>query len=67
MFKIKLPKVDKPLKETYTDTELKILLRKPNVKTCDFTEYKIRVLTNYLIATGRKRQITSRLYRGGVI
>jgi len=53
-FKIKLPKVDKPIKETYTDTELQTLLKKPNVKTCDFTEYKIWVLTNYLIATGNR-------------
>ena len=54
MFKIKMPKVDKPLKETYTDTELQTLLKKPNIKTCDFTEYKIWVLTNYLIATGNR-------------
>jgi len=53
-FKIKLPKVDKPLKETYTDTELQTLLKKPNVKKCDFTEYKIWVFTNYLIATGNR-------------
>jgi len=53
-FKIKLPKVDKPLKETYTDTELQTLLKKPNVKTCDFTEYKIWVLTNYLMGTGNR-------------
>jgi len=53
-FKIKLPKIDKPLKETYTDTELQALLKKPNVKKCDFTEYKIWVMTNYLIATGNR-------------
>jgi integrase/recombinase XerD len=53
-FKIKLPKVDKPLKETYTDTELSTLLKKPNVKACDFTEYKIWVMTNYLVATGNR-------------
>ena len=54
LFKIKLPKVDKPLQETYTDAELKKVLKKPNVKTCNFTEYKIWVLTNYLIATGNR-------------
>ncbi|MCL2378480.1 MAG: tyrosine-type recombinase/integrase [Defluviitaleaceae bacterium] len=53
-FKIKLPKVDKPIKETYLDEELKSLLKKPNIKTCDFTEYKIWVLTNYLMATGNR-------------
>ena len=30
-FKIKLPRVDKPLKETYTDNELQILLKKSYV------------------------------------
>ena len=53
-FKIKLPKVDKKLKETYSDEELKLLLKKPNLKTCDFSEYKIWTLTNYLIATGSR-------------
>lgn len=53
-FKIKLPKVDKQIKETYSDEELKALLKKPNIKTCDFSEYKIWVLTNYLMATGSR-------------
>ena len=53
-FKIKLPKVDKKIKETYTDEELKALLKKPNIKTCDFSEYKIWTLTNYLMATGNR-------------
>ena len=42
-FKIRIPKVDKKLKETYTDTELNVLLKKPNLKTCGFSEYKIWV------------------------
>ena len=41
-------------KETYLDEELKALLKKPNLKSCDFTEYKICVMTNYLIATGNR-------------
>ena len=53
-FKIKLPKIDKIIKETYYDDELKRLLKKPNLKTCDFTEYKIWVMTNYLMATGNR-------------
>ena len=40
-FKIRIPKVDKKLKETYTDTELNVLLKKPNLKTSGFSEYKI--------------------------
>jgi len=53
-FKIKLPKTTKEIKETHTDEELKKLLRKPSLKTCDFTEYKTWVFTNYLMATGNR-------------
>ena len=51
-FKIKIPKADIQPIETYTDSELKILLKKPNLKHCDFTEYKIWVMTNFLLSTG---------------
>lgn len=53
-FKISIPKVDKKLKETYTDEELKALLKKPNLKSCTFSEYKIWVFSNYLLATGNR-------------
>lgn len=53
-FSIPIPKTDKKIKETYTDAELKILLKKPNVKSVSFTQYKIWVLTNYLLATGNR-------------
>ena len=53
-FKIRIPKVDKKLKETYTDTELNVLLKKPNLKTCGFSEYKIWVFSNYLLGTGNR-------------
>lgn len=53
-FKIPIPKVDKKLKETYTDTELSVLLKKPDLKACNFSEYKIWVFSNYLLATGNR-------------
>lgn len=53
-FKIRIPKVDKKLKETYTDTELEVLLKKPNLKDCSFSEYKIWVFSNYLLGTGNR-------------
>ena len=53
-FKIRIPKVDKKLKETYTDTELSVLLKKPNLKTSGFSEYKIWVFSNYLLGTGNR-------------
>lgn len=53
-FKIQMLKVDKMIKETYTDIELKLLLKKPDIKVCDFTEYKTWVFSNYLLATGNR-------------
>ena len=53
-FKIRIPKVDNKLKETYTDAELNVLLKKPNLKTCGFSEYKIWVFSNYLLGTGNR-------------
>ena len=53
-FKISTPKSDKEIKETYTDDELKRLLKKPDLKKCTFTEYRIWVFENYLLATGNR-------------
>lgn len=47
-----LPKADKAPTETYTDEELKKLLKKPNLKKCSFTEYKCWVIVNFLLSTG---------------
>lgn len=52
--KIRLLKTDKEVKETYTLTELKKLLKKPNIRSCSFNEYKIWVLENYLLGTGNR-------------
>lgn len=54
-FKIIIPKADKQPIETYTDRELMILLKKPDMKKCDFTEYKSWVITNFLLSTGVRR------------
>ncbi len=51
-FKIKLPKVDKKAIETYSDAELKILLKKPNLKKCTFVEYRDWTIINFLLSTG---------------
>lgn len=53
-FKIKLPKAEKKIKETYSDSELKLLLKKPNLKDCSFAEYRNWVLVNYLLGTGNR-------------
>jgi integrase/recombinase XerD len=51
-FMVKLPKAEKKLKETYTDTELSLLLKKPIIKKVLFSEYRNWVMVNFLIGTG---------------
>lgn len=53
-FKIRMPKAEKKIKETYTDEELSRLLEKPNTNKCSFTEYKTWVFENYLLGTGNR-------------
>ena len=51
-FIIRLPLSHDQIKETYTIQELEVLLKKPNIKTCEFSEYRNWVIINYLISTG---------------
>ena len=55
-FKMQAIKVDKSHIETYTDHELQLLLNKPNVKKCSFTEYQCWVMTNFLFCTGVRQR-----------
>lgn len=51
---IKLIRAGKKVKETYTKEELGILLKKPDIKKCNFAEYGTWVMTNYLLTTGNR-------------
>lgn len=51
-FEISIPKTDKQPIETYTDAELKKLLKKPDVRTCNFATYRSWVIVNFLLSTG---------------
>ncbi len=51
-FEIKLPKADRYPIETYTDKELKQLLKKPDVRSCNFATYRSWVIINFLLSTG---------------
>lgn len=51
-FEIRIPKTDKQPIETYTDAELKKLLRKPDVRKCNFATYRSWVVVNFLLSTG---------------
>lgn len=49
---ITIKDVAPPLKQTYTETEIKKLLKKPNVD--DFVDYRDWVITNWFLATGNR-------------
>ena len=53
-FKVRLIRFNKKIKETYTNEELDILLKKPNLKSCAFTELRNWVMINYLLGTGNR-------------
>lgn len=53
-FPIKLLKKEKKIKETYTDDELNLILKKPNIKTCTFAQYRNWVMANYFLGTGNR-------------
>jgi integrase/recombinase XerD len=50
-FKVDMLKTDKKVKETYSDEELKILLEKPNMDSCNFAKYRNWVTVNFLLGT----------------
>lgn len=60
-FKIHSLKVDKKVIETYTDAELQLLLKKPNIKNCTFLEYRNWVSINFFMATGCRARTLANL------
>ena len=50
--KISFLKVQETAKDCYTEQELRMLLRKPNIKECSFAEYRNWCMVNFLIGTG---------------
>lgn len=53
-FHIALVKYDKPVIETYTEDEVKILLKKPNKSNCSFVEFRNWTICNILYSTGMR-------------
>lgn len=49
---IPLYKAEDTVKQTYTDKELAVLLKKPNLKSCRFSEYRNWVIINFLMNSG---------------
>lgn len=50
-FKIENIKTDEAIKEPYTEYEMNLLLKKPDLKKCNFFEYRNWVLVNYFYST----------------
>jgi len=65
-FSIEMPKKEKTIKPTYTDRELVKLLEKPNLKKCEFTDYRNWVMVNYLLATGNRLRTMINLKIGDI-
>ena len=53
-FSVELPKADEVVKETYTEPEIRLLLKRPDMKTARFSEYRNWVLVNYMLGTGNR-------------
>ncbi|AEM72972.1 tyrosine-type recombinase/integrase [Caldicellulosiruptor acetigenus] len=51
---INMLKEEEKIKETYSDEDIKKLLKKPDLKKCSFAEYRNWVLVNYLLETGNR-------------
>ncbi len=49
---VPLYKYEDSIKETYTDEELRLLLKKPNLRQCAFSEYRNWVIINMLLNSG---------------
>lgn len=55
-FKMKAIRVDQRAIETYTEEELAVLLKKPDIKKCGFVEYECWAMTNFLFSTGVRQR-----------
>ena len=55
-FKIEQIKEEKGIPELYTKAEIQKLLKKPNLKTCTFAEYRTWAVINFFVATGVRRR-----------
>jgi len=65
-FKIALPRTEEKIKETYTDEEIKRLIKKPDVKKCTFAELRNWAMVCYFIATGNRSSTVAEIRIGDV-
>ena len=60
-FTVLVPKADEEVKLPYTEDELSLLLKKPDLKTCSFSEYRNWVMTNYFLSTANRLETVRNL------
>jgi len=65
-FKIILPRAEETIKEVYTDYEVQQLIKKPNLKTCNFTELRDWTMVCYFFATGNRLSTVANIRIGDV-
>lgn len=65
-FRIKAFKGVETIKETYTDQELEALLKKPDLRTCAFPEYRTWVIINVLVNNGCRAATIRNIKNGDV-
>lgn len=52
--KVVIPKSEQALKQSYTEQQLKALIKKPDTKTCGFTDIRDWALVSYFLGTGQR-------------
>jgi len=55
-FKIRLIKCEKPIKITYTESEIEKLIKKPDPNKCSFAEFRNWATICHLLGTGNRRK-----------
>lgn len=63
---VNLYKAEETIQQTYSDAELKALLRKPKLSSCGFTEYRNWVIINLLLNCGCRAATVRNILVGDV-
>ncbi len=58
--------MEETVKEVYTDEELMLLLKKPNLSKCKFNEYRTWVIINFMMNSGARSSTIREILIGDV-
>ena len=65
-FRIVCIRAEKKQKETYSEHEIIALIKRPDVKTCSFAEFRSWAMVNYFLATGNRLETVINIKIGDV-